>query len=92
MIAPALAPILLALNAAAIYIGVSASGAVGALAMGLLEPHRLPLLSAGLILCGIPSAELAWRLIRGGRATDPLAASRRGGSAPALASTPDGSG
>lgn len=64
-IAPPLAPILLALNASAIYIAVSASGAVGALAIeGGLDPHRLPLLSTLLILAGLASAELAHRLIR----------------------------
>ncbi len=66
-IAPALAPILLALNAAAIYLAVSASGAVGALAIGVVDPHRLPVLSTVLIIAGLVSAELAHRLIRGRR-------------------------
>jgi predicted MFS family arabinose efflux permease len=63
-IAPTLAPILIALNAAAIYFAVSASGAVGALAMKVLGPHDLPFLSTILILGGILSAETAHRLIQ----------------------------
>jgi predicted MFS family arabinose efflux permease len=65
-IAPALAPILIALNAAAIYFAVSASGAVGALAMQVLDPHDLPFLSTILILAAILSAELAHRRIQDG--------------------------
>jgi predicted MFS family arabinose efflux permease len=66
-IAPTLAPILIALNAAAIYFAVSASGAVGALAMKVLDPHDLPFLSTILILGGIVGAEAAHRLIQGGK-------------------------
>jgi len=62
-ITPALSSILLALNAAAIYLAVSASGAVGALTMRLLDPHRLPMLSTALILASILAAEFAHRLI-----------------------------
>lgn len=68
-IAPALAPILLALNAAAIYLAVSASGAVGGLVMGMLGPHDLPFVSTLLILAGIATAELAYRLISNGSAS-----------------------
>jgi predicted MFS family arabinose efflux permease len=66
-IAPTLAPILIALNAAAIYFAVSTSGAVGALAMRVLDPHDLPFLSTLLILGGIFSAEMAHRLIQDGK-------------------------
>ena len=65
-IAPALAPILLALNAAAIYLAVSASGAMGGLMVGTIGARQLPLLSTLLIICGIATAELAHRLIRDG--------------------------
>jgi DHA1 family inner membrane transport protein len=68
-IAPTLTPILIALNAAAIYFAVSASGAVGALAMEVLDPHDLPFLSTILILGGILSAELAHRLIQEARSS-----------------------
>ena len=65
-IAPALAPIVLALNAAAIYLTVSASGAVGGLVMVVLGPHDLSFVSTLLILGGIATAGLAHRLIRNG--------------------------
>lgn len=69
-IAPGLAPILLALNAASIYLAVSASGAVGGLVMGMLGSHDLPFVSTFLILGGIVTAELAHRLIRNGEASE----------------------
>lgn len=64
-IAPSLAPILLALNATAIYLAVSVSGALGALATLVLDPHDMPFLGAILIACGLPGAELAHRLVTG---------------------------
>jgi predicted MFS family arabinose efflux permease len=63
-VAPALAPILLGLNASAMYLAISASGAVGALAMRWLPPYDLPLVSAALVICGAFGAEVAYRLIR----------------------------
>jgi Arabinose efflux permease len=63
-IAPTLAPILLALNAATIYVAVSFSGALGALALRTIDPYDLGLIGAVLILLGLCAAELAWRLIR----------------------------
>jgi predicted MFS family arabinose efflux permease len=80
-IAPGLAPILLALNGAAVYLAVSASGAVGALALGVLDPHQLPYLSTVLILGGILSAELAHRLIRDRRTVPAFGATRPAGRA-----------
>ena len=62
-IAPALAPIVLALNASAIYLAVSASGAAGAVAIRALDAHDLPLLGAVLILVSLGLAELAHRRI-----------------------------
>jgi DHA1 family inner membrane transport protein len=62
---PVLAPILLALNASAIYLAISAAAAVGALAIGFIDPHRLPLLTSGLVVASLICAELAYRLIRG---------------------------
>lgn len=66
-IAPALAPVLLALNASAIYIAVAGSGVLGALAIGLVDPHWLPLLSAGLLASALAMAELAHGLLRSAR-------------------------
>jgi MFS transporter, DHA1 family, inner membrane transport protein len=62
-IAPALAPIVLALNASAIYLAVSASGAAGALAIRAIDAHQVPLLSAVLILAALGLAELTQRRI-----------------------------
>jgi predicted MFS family arabinose efflux permease len=65
-VAPALSPILLGLNASAIYLAVSASGAAGALIMRWLPAHDLPLVSTALVLSGSVGAELAHRLNRNG--------------------------
>jgi MFS transporter, DHA1 family, inner membrane transport protein len=67
--APTLAPILIALNASAIYLAVSASGAVGALAIKQIDPHALPFFSSILIFCGLFTAELAYWLIQNGKSS-----------------------
>jgi MFS transporter, DHA1 family, inner membrane transport protein len=64
-ISAASAPILLALNASAIYLAISAAGAAGALAIGFIDPHRLPLLTSVLVVASLFCAEFAYRLIRG---------------------------
>jgi DHA1 family inner membrane transport protein len=60
-----LAPILLALNASAIYLAISAAAAVGALVVGVIDPHHLPLVTSVLVIASLFCAELAYRLIRG---------------------------
>ena len=62
-IAPALAPILLALNAATIYVAVAISGALGAVALRAVDPHDLGPVGAVLIFLGLGAAEWAYRLI-----------------------------
>jgi predicted MFS family arabinose efflux permease len=62
-IAPSLAAIVLALNASAIYLAVSASGAAGAVILMHVDPHRLPLLGSALLLGAAALAELAHRSI-----------------------------
>lgn len=57
-----LAPLLLALNASAIYLAIGASGAVGALLLGRTDAHYLPLIGAILIAAGGLMGELAHRL------------------------------
>jgi predicted MFS family arabinose efflux permease len=57
-----LAPILLALNAAAIYLGIGGSGVVGALLLYRVDAHQLPLFGAILIAAGGVMAEVAYRL------------------------------
>jgi predicted MFS family arabinose efflux permease len=59
-----LAPILLALNAAAIYLGIGASSALGAILLSRLEPHQLPVVGALLIAAGGVMGELAFQLNR----------------------------
>lgn len=70
--APALAPIVLALNASAIYLAVSASGAAGALAIRAIDAHELPLFGAVLILASLGLAEVAHgRIVRQAPAAAP---------------------
>jgi MFS transporter, DHA1 family, inner membrane transport protein len=64
-IAPPLAPILLALNASAIYLAISVAGAAGALFIGLTDPHDLPFLTSVVVVASLFPAEMAYRLIRG---------------------------
>ena len=61
---PPLAPVLLALNASAIYLGIGAAGASGALLLQVMNAHRLPLLGAVLIGLGAAMGELACRVNR----------------------------
>jgi MFS transporter, DHA1 family, inner membrane transport protein len=63
-IAPALASMVLALNASAIYLAIGLSGAGGALLLEWLDPHKLPLLGAGLLTCAFAAAEMTQRLLR----------------------------
>jgi predicted MFS family arabinose efflux permease len=63
-----LAPLLLALNASAIYLAIGASGAVGGLLLGRIDAHYLPLIGATLIAAGGLMGELAYRLARSNRA------------------------
>jgi len=60
-----LAPLLLALNASAIYLAIGASGAVGALLLRSVDSHHLPFIGAVLIATGGMMGELASRM-RGG--------------------------
>jgi len=59
-----LAPVLLALNAAAIYLGIGGSGAVGAILLQRMDAHQLPWLGAIFIALGGLVGELAHRLAR----------------------------
>jgi len=63
-IAPAIAPIVLALSGAAVYAGAAAASAIGAIALRALDAHRLGLFSAAVILAGLIAAETAQALIR----------------------------
>jgi MFS transporter, DHA1 family, inner membrane transport protein len=62
-ITPAAAPLLLGLNSAALYVGVSASGLMGGATIAWLDRHALGLVGAGFISVGLIVAELAQRRI-----------------------------
>lgn len=59
-IADAGAPLAIALNAAAIYLAVSASGLTGALGITLVGAHNLGLVGSVFIVLGLVAAERAW--------------------------------
>lgn len=63
-LAPASAPLLLGLNSAALYVGVSTAGAIGAAGISLLDRHQLGLIGAGLLLVALVFAGQANRLIQ----------------------------
>jgi len=63
-LAPAAAPLLIGLNSAALYVGVSTAGALGAAGIALLEPHHVGLLAAALVALAFGLAVLADRRIR----------------------------
>jgi MFS transporter, DHA1 family, inner membrane transport protein len=56
-LAPQLSSILLALYASAVYAGTSASGIIGGITLMLVGPSKLPVVGAGLIVCGLIAAE-----------------------------------
>ncbi|MEV6122094.1 MFS transporter [Streptomyces sp. NPDC052077] len=60
---PAGAPLSIALNAAALYLGVSASGGTGAAGISLFGAYNLGLVGAVFIVLGLGTAEIARSLI-----------------------------
>lgn len=60
----AAAPLSIALNATATYLGVGLSGVIGAAGLHLVGAHRLGLISVVFLALGLCSAELAHRIIR----------------------------
>ncbi len=67
-IAPASAPLLLGLNSAALYVGVSTAGVVGAASIALLDRHQIGLVGAAMLAVAFIIARQADRLIRRGKA------------------------
>ncbi|WP_326542698.1 MFS transporter [Pseudorhodoferax sp.] len=61
--APALAPVLLGLNTAATYLGVTAAGLLGALGLHTVGAQGLSLLSAGIFVLAIFASRMAGRRI-----------------------------
>jgi MFS transporter, DHA1 family, inner membrane transport protein len=70
-LSPSSAPLLLGLNSAALYVGVSASGVVGAAGITLLDRHQLGLIGAAFIALALVIAQQAYRLIRREKANNP---------------------
>jgi predicted MFS family arabinose efflux permease len=62
-LAPNTAPVVLGLNTAATYFGVSAAGALGAVGIATVGPHYLGLVSATFMALALVVAELAHRRI-----------------------------
>ncbi|MGM9488300.1 MFS transporter [Ideonella sp. YS5] len=62
-IAPSAAPLLLGLNSAALYVGVSMSGVIGGAAIALVDRHSLGLIGAIFIVVALFVAEQAQRRI-----------------------------
>jgi predicted MFS family arabinose efflux permease len=66
-IAPAIAPVLLGLNTAATYLGVTTAGILGAVGIHFIGAHNLSLLSVGVFVLAIFTSHLAGRRIAGHR-------------------------
>ncbi len=62
-LSPGAAPLLLGLNSAALYVGVSISGVIGGAAITLLDPHQLGLIGAALLALALVFARQAYRLM-----------------------------
>jgi predicted MFS family arabinose efflux permease len=58
-LAPTIAPVLMGLNTAASFFGISAAGVIGAVAIPLVGTHQLGFVGAGLAILGLLVAELA---------------------------------
>lgn len=67
-LSPSSAPLLLGLNSAALYIGVSLAGVVGAASITLLDRHQIGFVGAALLAVAFIIARQADRLIRRDRA------------------------
>jgi hypothetical protein len=71
---PAIAPVLLGLNTAVTYLGVTTAGILGAVGIHLLGAHYLSFLSVGVFVLAIFTSHMAGRRIEDHRAADSLAA------------------
>jgi DHA1 family inner membrane transport protein len=67
---PTAAPLLMGLNSAALYLGVSSAGVLGAAGIALLERHSVGLLAAILVMLAFGIAVMADRLIRSSAARE----------------------
>ncbi len=67
---PGSAPLVVALNSSALYLGVALSGPIGAAGIELVGAYQLGLIAAGLLVLGLLASEIAHRLSRPGKARD----------------------
>jgi predicted MFS family arabinose efflux permease len=58
-LAPTIAPVLMGLNTAASFFGISAAGVIGAVAIPIVGAHQLGFVGAGLAVLSLLVAELA---------------------------------
>lgn len=75
-LAPSAAPVVLGLNTAATYLGVTTAGVLGAAGLHMVGGHKLGLFAVGLFALAIITSELATRGIASGRSALSAAASR----------------
>ena len=73
-IAPAAAPLLMGLNSAALYVGVSAAGVIGATGIALADHHLLGLIAAIPVALAFVFAQLATHGIRKAAVPAPMTA------------------
>jgi predicted MFS family arabinose efflux permease len=73
-VAPAIAPVLLGLNTAATYLGVTTAGILGAVGIHLLGAHYLSFLSVGVFMLAIFTSHMAGLRIEDHRTADSPAA------------------
>lgn len=72
-LSPSAAPLLLGLNSAALYVGVSISGVIGGAAIILLDPHQLGVIGAALLAVSLVIARQAYRLMERRQASAAIA-------------------
>lgn len=70
IVAPTIAPVLLGLNTAATYLGVTTAGILGAVGIHLLGAHYLSFLSVGVFLLAIITSHMAGRRIENHRTAE----------------------
>ena len=75
-LSPGAAPLLLGLNSASLYVGVAASGVIGAAGITLLDRHQLGLIGAALLVMALLLARLAGGMIEQERAVPAAGLSR----------------
>jgi predicted MFS family arabinose efflux permease len=71
-LAPSIAPVLLGLNTAGSFFGISAAGVIGAAGIQVLGAHNLGIIGAGLAIIALIVAELATSRIAASNVSRPI--------------------